>query len=29
VLILTFPFFGFFFLKFVVNEFTGDALVQF
>jgi hypothetical protein len=29
VLVLNFLFFGFFFLNFVWNEVTGDALVQF
>jgi TRAP-type C4-dicarboxylate transport system permease small subunit len=29
VLVLNFLFFGFFFLNFVVNELTGDALVTF
>jgi hypothetical protein len=29
ILVLNFLFFGFFFLNFVVNELTGDALVTF
>jgi TRAP-type C4-dicarboxylate transport system permease small subunit len=29
VLVQNFPFFGFFFLNFVVNELTGEALVTF